>query len=766
MRTSDGEQAQPPISSPPSPVTPAPTVSPRAHPLRLARPLPATYRVPETRSTTARSGDTLQGHLRTTLTLRLNATSALTILSLALLPQGLLAVQGNEDRGTPLPRVSGPLPGYPSFQDVMELESVGPPRIDPRGERIVFLRGAGGIDERTITLWMWSPSEGTREFGSGPDFTGQFEWTADGRYGVLLHTGGAGSALRFFKPEAPRSPERVVALPFPSIQEYALSPDGRWVALLVPQPPSAAATFEQELLGPFMEEDEKGATVDLWLLDLNDPSAPPRRMTDGVVSVQEAVWSPTRPELAIVHGPPEGRNNFWLNDISLVDVETASVTPWVTEPGKNHSVVWSPDGDRIALVTTPGEALTNAAAEIGIADRPGGSGDGEQAVRVVTAAIPTEATPVAWGAHGLVFVAELGTHGAMFLLPKEGGAPRRLPTPGLVIQASEFDQSMGGSALAFMAAPTDGMWDIHLMDLESASISRVTDVGQQVADWQLGSRETIRWSASDGTEIEGVLHRPPDFDPRVRRPLLVDVHGGPRAAALETIADHLPGYGRPVLHWLWKGALVLEPNYRGSSGYGTDFRRLHPAGIGEGDAGDVLAGIQHLVDAGLVDENRVGVMGWSYGGFISAWISATNREDSPTKVAAVSAGAGITDWRTHYGWEYDNYTTGEFSFGGPPWQRGDAYDRASPMTYVEGARTPTLFQHVEDDPIVPLAGSRRQYRALLEQGVDTRMIVYPGRSHGVPLVRQRLGAMWQNWAWFAKYLWGEEASPSLDAEVR
>ena len=88
------------------------------------------------------------------------------------------------------------------------------------------------------------------------------------------------------------------------------------------------------------------------------------------------------------------------------------------------------------------------------------------------------------------------------------------------------------------------------------------------------------------------------------------------------------------------------------------------------------------------------------------------------------------------------------------------------MTYVEGARTPTLFQHVEDDPIVPLAGSRRQYRALLEQGVDTRMIVYPGRSHGIPMARQRLGAMWHNWAWFAKYLWGEDASPLGGAEGR
>jgi len=708
--------------------------------------------------------DNVQSQLRIALTPRPNTTSALIILSVALLPQGLLAVQAN-DGGDP-PRVSGPLPGFPSFQDLMELETVGPPRIDPGGERIVFIRRGGGIDHRTTTLWIWSQSEGARALGSGPDFGGQFEWTADGRYGVLLHTGGDGSTLSFHDPAAPENPVRVVPLPFPRIQYFALSPDGRRAALLVPQRPSDAAAFEQRLFGPFIEEDEKGPTVDLWILDLNDPSARPRRMTDGVVSVQEAVWSPTRPELAIVHGPPEGRNNFWLNDISLVDVETATVTPWVTEPGQNHSVAWSPDGDRIALVTTPGEALTNAAAEIGIADRPGGSGSGVPTVRVVTAGVRAEAIPVSWGAHGLLFATEQGTHGAMFLLPEAGGAPRRLPTSGLVVRASAFDKSTAGSALAFMAAPTDGMLDIHLMDLESGSISRVTDVGRQVADWSLGSRETIHWTASDGTEIEGVLHRPPGFDPTVRRPLLVVVHGGPRSASMETIASHLPGGAYPVVHWLWKGALVLEPNYRGSSGYGTDFRRLHPAGVGEGDAGDVLSGIQHLVDAGLVDENRVGVMGWSYGGFISAWISATNREDSRTRVAATSVGAGITDWRTHYGWEYDNYTTGEFTFGGPPWLRGDAYDRASPMTYVGGARTPTLFQHVEDDPIVPMAGARRQYRALLEQGVDTRMIVYPGQSHGIPMARQRLGALWQNWEWFAKYVWGEEAPPPGDAEVR
>jgi len=220
---------------------------------------------------------------------------------------------------------------------------------------------------------------------------------------------------------------------------------------------------------------------------------------------------------------------------------------------------------------------------------------------------------------------------------------------------------------------------------------------------------------------------------------------------MATLGTKLGSSYYPVVHWLWKGALVLEPNYRGSIGYGDEFRLLHKGALGLKDAADVIAGIEYLKSSGMVDPQKVGVMGWSYGGFISAWISATNHD-----VAAVSVGAGITDWKIHYGWESGNFTTRDFSFGGTPWGSEHPYDPSSPMTYIKDATIPTLFQHTEDDPIVPLGGARFMFRALQEQGISSRMIVYPGRTHGIPEDRQILGSLWHNWQWFGKHVWKEK----------
>ncbi len=652
-------------------------------------------------------------------------------------------------------RMSGPLDGQPSFQDLVELDGVGQPAVDPAGSRVAYVRRVNALDAPRTELHVWS-EDGDRVVATSEDgFAGGAEWTADGRL-VFLTRDTQGAALAFVDPDGV-SAVRTRRLQVEGVTGFRLAPVGSGVALLVSDPAPSSRAREQALIGPFEEEDVPAPPTHVWLVDLEDERAEPRRLTSGDFSIYEAEWSPTRAELAVVVGPPEARNNFWMRDISLVDAGTGALTPWVAQAGPDTSPVWSPDGERLAFSTTLGEALTNATPELAVVRRPA---DGERAsgelpaLEILSRDFRTEPTPVAWGQDGVIFLSAIGTGRGLFQVQSNGGI--RSLTPMDLVVAGVGPMQSGAPAIGVVAASHDGMLEVHRMTLSEAALTRVTDVSGQVAGWPLGTRETIRWNGEGGVVVEGVLHRPEGFTPGERRPLLVVVHGGPRAASVETIAPHLGRSTYPVVHWLWKGALVLEPNYRGSSAYGTDYRRLHRAGIGAGDAGDVLSGIRYLVERGLVDPERVGVMGWSYGGFISAYLSATT-----TEIAAASVGAGITDWGTHYGWEYDNFTTRDFSFAGPPWERDSAYRRASPLEYIGDAAVPTLVQHVEDDPVVPMAGARRFYRALLERGVPTRMIVYPGRTHGIPEPRQALGSLWHNWQWFARYLWNEEVEIPL-----
>ena len=169
---------------------------------------------------------------------------------------------------------------------------------------------------------------------------------------------------------------------------------------------------------------------------------------------------------------------------------------------------------------------------------------------------------------------------------------------------------------------------------------QVTHVSDQLKGFDTGKREVVRWKSGDGAEVEGVLIKPADFDPKKKYPLLVVIHGGPTGVDLPSIAADRY---YPVERFLAKGAVILKPNYRGSAGYGEKFRSLNVRNLGVGDYADVISGVDYLIAQGFVDKDRVGSMGWSEGGYISAFITCFS-----DRFKAVSVGAGISDWMTYY----------------------------------------------------------------------------------------------------------------------
>ena len=288
---------------------------------------------------------------------------------------------------------------------------------------------------------------------------------------------------------------------------------------------------------------------------------------------------------------------------------------------------------------------------------------------------------------------------------------------------------------------------------------KLTTTGDQVASWPSAPIEVISWKSQDGTTIEGILHKPVGFKPGTRYPLLVVIHGGPTGISRATPYSSTAIY--PIDLWVTKGALVLEPNYRGSAGYGEKFRSLNYRNLGVGDAWDVLSGIDYLVKEGLADAARVGTMGWSQGGYISAFLTT---HDS-ARFKAVSVGAGISNWMTYYV-NTDIHPFTRQYLNATPWDDPEIYAKTSPMTYIKSAKAPTLIQHGATDQRVPLPNAYELYQGLQDVGVPTKLIVYKGFEgigHGPSKPKSSRALMEHNLEWFDQYLWGSASSSQLPA---
>ncbi|HYM21891.1 MAG TPA: prolyl oligopeptidase family serine peptidase, partial [Vicinamibacterales bacterium] len=284
---------------------------------------------------------------------------------------------------------------------------------------------------------------------------------------------------------------------------------------------------------------------------------------------------------------------------------------------------------------------------------------------------------------------------------------------------------------------------------------KLTDFNAQTRGWTTSALEVVSWKSQDGATIEGVLHKPVDFDASKKYPLLVVIHGGPTG-----ISRAIPFTSTiyPIDVWVPRGILVLEPNYRGSAGYGEKFRALNVKNLGVGDAWDVLSGIDSLVAKGMVDRDRVGVMGWSQGGYISAFLATHDA----ARFKAISVGAGISDWMTYYVSTDIHPFTRQY-LGATPWDDPAIYAKTSPITYIKQAKTPTLIQHGATDQRVPLPDAFELYQGLKDNNVPTKLIIYQGFAgigHGPSKPKSYRATMEHNLEWFDQWMFKADARPT------
>jgi dipeptidyl aminopeptidase/acylaminoacyl peptidase len=278
-----------------------------------------------------------------------------------------------------------------------------------------------------------------------------------------------------------------------------------------------------------------------------------------------------------------------------------------------------------------------------------------------------------------------------------------------------------------------------------ASWTPLTDANAEVRSFALGDQEEITWKSKDGGQVGGVLVKPVGYRRGERYPLIVAIHGGPASADLLNFNG---GYGSQV--YAGAGYVVLRPNYRGSTNYGVKHRNDIVGNYFAPGYDDIMSGVDTLVAQGLVDPDRMGVLGWSAGGHWSNWILVqTNR------FKAISSGAGTSNWISMYA-QSDVQRNRQFYLGNKlPYDDFDAYWAQSPLKYIKNAKTPTMIHVVEGDPRVPSPQSVELHMALKQLGVPTELYMYPGNTHGIPDPRNQLVKAVSEMAWMDYYVRGK-----------
>ena len=416
--------------------------------------------------------------------------------------------------------------------------------------------------------------------------------------------------------------------------------------------------------------------------------------------------------------------------------------------------MWSPDGSDILFESAMGSATYYSYENryLALVSANGG------APKNLTKGFDEVPSLLGWTKHGIYFAAMERTWAYLYRLDPATLAIAKL-APGAEWIMGGLSVATREAAVAFTGSGPASFPEVFVAPIATTLVpKKITDFGSQVAAWPRPTSEVVRWTSRDGTAIEGVLHKPASFTPGTRYPLLVVIHGGPTGVSRPTPFASTSTY--PIDIWLNKGALVLEPNYRGSAGYGEKFRSLNIRNLGIGDAWDVITGIDHLVASGLVDPDRVGTMGWSQGGYISAFLATHDSR----RFKAVSVGAGISNWVTYYV-NTDIHPFTRMYLKATPWDDPKIYADTSPMTYIRQAKAPTLIQHGELDRRVPIPNAYELYQGLVDQSVPARLVVYKGFGHGLTKPKAHRAAMEHNLEWFGKYIWGETPAPAAPEKL-
>jgi dipeptidyl aminopeptidase/acylaminoacyl peptidase len=631
-----------------------------------------------------------------------------------------------------------PAPQAPTIDQLVELRRVVAVALAPDASQVAYVVREANWDENAFEteIWLADAAGGEpRRLTNAKKSSDAPAFSPDGKRLAFGSDRGEKRQIYLIDPRGGEAEALTSAEE--GVQGFAWSKDGSAIAFLAQDPKSEALKEREKKQGEYEIVGQDRRMTHLYVIDVASKKA--RRLTEGAFNVGSFDWSPDGKEIVFEHAVSPDPGDGGSADLSIVEVENGKVRALVTQPGPDSNPRFSPDGGQVAFESAMArERFYYTNGYVAVVPRAGG------APTNLTQALDEDASLAGWGPNGIWIGAAQKTENGLFRLNPATKAFARVTLDGTPVTFGfSFDRAF--EKVAYVGSSPTAYPEACLAASRGGAVTRLSRLAKQLESLTLGTSELVSWRSQDGTPIEGVLRKPAGYTPGQKRPLLVLVHGGPTGTSRPTLVGGT--YVYPVEPFLAKGALILDPNYRGSAGYGETFRSRNVRNLGVGDAWDVLTGIDHLVKQGLVDPARVGVMGWSQGGYISAFLATHDA----ARFRAVSVGAGISNWVTYYV-NTDIHPFTRQYLEATPWDDMEVYRQTSPMTYIKSAKVPVLIQHGDGDRRVPLPNAYELYQGLVDQGVKAKLVVFKGFGHGLNKPKAVRAALEQNLEWFSEHV--------------
>ena len=525
-----------------------------------------------------------------------------------------------------------------------------------------------------------------------------------------------------------------------ALGRFAVSPCGKWVAFTGVEESADDEKAKKEKRD-FRVVGEKPQNHALWVIPAEaggDGKREPKKAAGGPYHIEGFDWSPDSRFLAFEHWPAPEADLWTKADISEVEIESGKVKGVAATAAAESNPDYSPDGRWIAFVT--GGVPTRWPRETRIALVARASGER----RLLPETADQEPGLMGWASDSsaILFNEARRTRRGIYAMALDGKTRAVFePAKGTFLAASLNSQ---GTHLGLVMESSGEASEAFTLNLAGGAPVRVSRANLDLPKPPLGDTKVIRWKSKDGLEIEGLLTWPATYEAGKKCPLILNIHGGPAGVFAETFPGKAGIY--PLAAFSSRGYFVLRPNPRGSGGYGSKFRFANLNDWGGKDYEDLMGGVDHVVAQGLADPERMAVMGWSYGGFMTSWVITQTR-----RFKAAVIGAGVTNlWSFTGTADIPSFLPDYFS--GEPWENFEGYRKHSPMTHVRGVTTPALILHGEADVRVPISQGYEYYNALKRQGVTTRMVVYPRTPHGPQEPKFQLDIMQRHLEWVERHL--------------
>ncbi len=631
--------------------------------------------------------------------------------------------------------------------NMMSYKRLGGVAISEDGKRVAFTVADPRMnaDQSDFLTHIWvTDGQGTPvQWTFGDKSCTSPKFSPDGQYLSFRSSRETEGATQLFRVRLSGGEAEQLTKETDNIIDYAWSPDGKSIAFLMND--SAAVRIKKDKKEKTdWQVVDKFDNAQLFVLSLAknaEGKYPVRQLTNGPYHVTDVAWSPDSQTIAFTHQDGSWANAWITSKISAVSVSTGAISSLVTEKGGNASPAYSPDGKWIAYMTTRGD--TEWASKQGFRVIPAGGGKPTE----IGASYDESPTGGPWwtaDGKSLLFTEAYHTGSQLYSVSVAGGKPVKITTHTKGLMTATAINTKGDYAYLFQ--DTESPAEAYLASAGSPQGRKVSGThADYMLNQPVAKSEVSSWKSKDGKyTIEGIVTYPHGYQKGKKYPMILNVHGGPAGVFQETYTGQSSPY--PIQAFAAKGYVVLRANPRGSSGYGVEFRRANHRDWGYNDYEDLMAGVDKLINDGVVHPDSLVVTGWSYGGYMTSMIiTRTNR------FKAAMAGAPVTNLMSFNGTAdipdfLPSYFDKEF------WDDPAVYAKHSAMFNIKSAVTPTLVIHGQSDDRVPPEQGLQLHRALQRRGVPTQMVLYPRQPHGFvePKFIQNVGD--RTIGWFDQYL--------------